>query len=147
MLLLVVSVFTALVFIDIFPPGQEWCHLLVLVPIRTSITKLDINDGVKLTISMYEFEFWVFWSYQSNFMNQSYVTIQNLLCYILYNTKWPYYLQTCKSFNHVNPQYRCCLRKKLTPLNNMELLRSITGLELSDPRPWAWHPRKRKMSF
>ena len=50
MFLLVVIVLTVLVFLDILPPDKERCHCVVLVRIRVSITKLDVNDGVNLTI-------------------------------------------------------------------------------------------------
>ena len=52
MFLMVVAVLTVRVFIDIFSPGQEHCHWLVLVHIRViiSVTRLDINDGIDLTI-------------------------------------------------------------------------------------------------
>ena len=50
MFLLVVAVLTVLVFFDIFPPGLERCHWLLLARIHVSVTKLDINDGVKFTI-------------------------------------------------------------------------------------------------
>ena len=50
-IMLVVTVLTVLVFLDFFTPGQEWCHWIVPVRIRISITNLDSNDGVNLTIS------------------------------------------------------------------------------------------------
>ena len=43
---LVVTVLTVLVFLDIFPPGQELCHWIVIVNICVSISNLDFNDGV-----------------------------------------------------------------------------------------------------
>ena len=47
---LVVTVLTVLVFLDLSLPGQERCHWMVLVRIRLSVTKLDVNDGVDLNI-------------------------------------------------------------------------------------------------
>ena len=47
---LVVVVLTVIVFLDPFLPDQELCHWLVLVRIRVSITNIDVNDGVDLTI-------------------------------------------------------------------------------------------------
>ena len=51
MFLLVVTVLTAIVFLDIFPPVQERCHWFVIIRIRVSVTKFDVNNGIKLTIS------------------------------------------------------------------------------------------------
>ena len=47
---LVVAVLTVLVFLDLLPPGQDYCHWLVLVRISISVTKLDVNDGFNLAI-------------------------------------------------------------------------------------------------
>ena len=47
---LVVAVLTMLVFLDLLPPGQERWRWLVLVHIHVSVTYLDINNGVNLTI-------------------------------------------------------------------------------------------------
>ena len=47
---LVVTVLTVLLFLDLFPPGQEFCHWFVLVRMSVSVTKFYVNDGVKLTI-------------------------------------------------------------------------------------------------
>ena len=47
---LVVTVLTMLVFLDLFPPGQERCNWFVLVRIRVSVTNFDVNNGVSLTI-------------------------------------------------------------------------------------------------
>ena len=45
-----VTVLVVLVFLDPFPPVQERCHWVVLVCIRVSVTKIDVNDGVDPTI-------------------------------------------------------------------------------------------------
>ena len=44
------TVLTVLVLVDLFPPGQERCHWLLLVRIRVSVTRFDVNDGVNLMI-------------------------------------------------------------------------------------------------
>ena len=50
MFLLFVKFLTLLVFLDLFPPGKERCHWLILVRIRVRISKFDVNDGNELTI-------------------------------------------------------------------------------------------------
>ena len=50
MLPLVMTVLTVLVFLDLFPSGQERCHWFVLLHIRVNVTKFDVNDDVDLKI-------------------------------------------------------------------------------------------------
>ena len=50
MFLLVVTVLTVLVFLDLLPPGQELYHWLVLVRVHVRVSYFDVNDGVDLTI-------------------------------------------------------------------------------------------------
>ena len=49
-IMLVITVLTVFVFLDLFPPGQERFHWFVLVCIRISVTKFGVNDGINLTI-------------------------------------------------------------------------------------------------
>ena len=44
------TVLTVLVFLDIFLHSHGRCHWFILVRIRVSVTKFDVNYGVDLTI-------------------------------------------------------------------------------------------------
>ena len=44
------TVLTELIFLDILPLRQERYHWLILVRIRVSVTKIDVNDCVELKI-------------------------------------------------------------------------------------------------
>ena len=50
MFTMTVTVLTVLVFIDSFPPIQELFHRLILVVIRVSFAKFDLNNGSSLSI-------------------------------------------------------------------------------------------------
>ena len=50
MFLLVVTVLNVIVFLHIYPPGQERYRLFILLRIRVSVFKSGVNDGVYLTI-------------------------------------------------------------------------------------------------
>ena len=45
---LIVAVLTVLTLLFLFPTSQELIHWLVLVRIRVSISKSDVDDGVSL---------------------------------------------------------------------------------------------------